>query len=82
MTRLQVANPPEAENCRVTGVQGPPKLPLMVNYEERGKAVCPPWANHGKPTVRQAHGGAVLRGWKKQMPPCSGVDRTCNMVQV
>ena len=36
-------------------------------------------AMHGKPTVRQAYGGSALRGWKKQMPSCNGVDKVCNM---
>jgi len=35
-------------------------------------------AMHGKTTVRQADGGTALRGWKKQMPLCSGVDKACN----
>ena len=79
VTKLQVANVP-VRNCRVTGVQGPPKLPMMVNYEERGKAVCPPCAIHGKPTARQAHEGAVVRTWKMQKPLCNGVDRGCNII--
>ena len=35
-------------------------------------------AMHGKPTVRQAYGGTALRGWKKRMPSCSGVDKVYN----
>ena len=39
-------------------------------------------AMHGKPTARQAYGGTALRGWKKQTPPCSRVDKVCNMACV
>jgi len=54
----------------------------MMNNAEHGHTATSPCAIQGKPTVRQAHEGAVVRGWKKQKPFCNGVDRTCNMVQL
>ena len=71
--RLQVANVPVRNRC-TAGVQVPPKLSVLVNYAERGNVVTSPCAIQGRPTVRQADEGAVLRGWKKQMPFCNGRD--------
>jgi len=48
---------------------------IDANYSERGKAATSPCAIHGKPTVRQADGGAVVRGWKKQRSSCNVMDR-------
>jgi len=79
--RMQVANVP-VRNRRTAGVQAPPKLSIMIDYVERGKAVSSPCATHGRQTVRHAYGGTELRGWKKQMPLCSGVDRARNIAQL
>jgi len=38
-------------------------------------------AMHGKPTARQADGGAKVRGRKKQRPPGNGADRAWNIAQ-
>ncbi len=70
-----------ARNCSITGVQTSPKLSVMVRYVERGNAVFPPYAMYGRQTVRHAIGMTVLRMWKKRMPFCNEMDRTCNMVQ-
>jgi len=51
------------------------------DHVERGKAVTPPCAMHGKPTVRQADGGTALRSRKKQMPSCNEADRAWNIAQ-
>ena len=53
-----------------------------MNNAEHGHTVTSPCAIQGKPTVRQAYGGAVVRGWKKQMPFCNGMDRACPRVQL
>ncbi len=50
------------------GVQAPPTLSSSIDYAERGNAVTPPCAMHGRQTVRHADGGTALRGWKKQRP--------------
>lgn len=49
--------------------------PRESSDAERGKAATAPCATHGKPTVRQAVGGAELRGRRKRMPFCNGKDR-------
>jgi len=53
-----------------------------MNNAEHGHTVTSPCAKQGKPTVRQAYEGTVVRGWKKQMPFCNGVDRICNRIQL
>jgi len=45
--RMRVANVP-VRNRRTAGVQASPKLFAMVDYVERGKAVTPPCARHGR----------------------------------
>lgn len=65
--RLQVSNV-LARNYCVTGVQTSPTVSVMVKCVERGKAVSPPCAMHGRQTVRHAVGAAALRMWKKRMP--------------
>ena len=72
--RIRVANVP-VRNRRTAGVQASPKLFAMVDYVERGKAVTPPCARHGRQTVRHADGGTDLRSRKKQRPRCSIGDR-------
>ena len=54
---------------------------FMMNNAEHGNTVTSPCAIHGKPTVRQAHEGTVVRSWKKQRPFCNGVDRISTKVQ-
>jgi hypothetical protein len=46
--RIRVANVP-VRNRRTAGVQTSPKLSVMVDYAERGKAVTSPCARHGRP---------------------------------
>jgi len=59
------------------------KVPIERTYddERRPELVKPenmatPYiSREGKQAVRRAYGCAGMRGWKKQTPPCSGVDR-------
>ena len=64
-----------ARDCRTTGVQAAPKLSVKIITRNVETSSLRHDAMHGKPTVRQADGGATLRCRKKQMPPCSGADR-------
>ena len=52
-----------------------PKLSIKNNHGKRGKAVAPLCARHSRLTIRQAVGGAAIRGWKKQMPLCNEGDK-------
>jgi hypothetical protein len=47
----------------------------MIKYEERGKAVSPPYAMYGRQTIRYAVGAAVLRMWKNRIPFCNEMGR-------
>ena len=64
-----------ARDCCSTGVQAAPKLSVKTITRNVEKLSLRHDAMHGKPTVRQADGGATLRCRKKQMPSCSGADR-------
>jgi len=57
------------------------RCPIEIDCMERGKAVSPPRATRGKPTVRQADGRAALRGRKKRRPSGKRTDRACNRAQ-
>ncbi len=68
-------------NRNATGVENAPKSSVMMNNAERGNTVTSPCATRGKPTVRQADGGTVVRGWKKRMPSCNGTDTVCDRAE-
>ncbi len=80
VARLQISTV-SARDCRATGVQVPPKLSVKAITWNVEKSSLRRDAVHGKPTVRQAHGGATLRSQKKRRPPCNGADRAWNMAQ-
>jgi len=51
------------------------RCPFEIDCMERGKAVRPPCATHGKPTARQARGQTAVRGRKKRRPSGKRTDR-------
>src|SRR3990172_3233660 len=79
VAKMQVSNIPARglESHRRPG----PTYFVRSDCEERGKAVSPPGATPGKPTVRQAQGGTARRSRKKQTPLGNREDRACNMAQ-
>jgi len=62
-------------DCLATGVQIPPtSSDKSITWNvERPSVRRATW--DGKPTARQAHGEAVVRGRKKLRPSCNGTDR-------
>jgi hypothetical protein len=80
VARLQVYNE-LARDCSAAGVQAAPKLSkqerLRGTWKSRHLAVSRNARQANR--IRQADRGATLRGRKKQMPSCSGMDRALIM---
>ena len=65
---------PEARISNPTGEKSAPNLPSLLTWNTISPYPCP---SLGRPTARDAVGGAGMGGRRKRMLRCNGADRGC-----